>query len=70
MAPGGVILFDYVEAQGSFERHTVKDFFYTRSQMESFVLSSGWDFDRLTDWNDDLPEAERNPAAIVLKLTK
>ncbi|WP_181849999.1 class I SAM-dependent methyltransferase [Thalassospira xiamenensis] len=70
MAPSGVVLFDYVEAEENFVRHTVKDFFYTRSQMESFVTSSGWSFKRLTDWNDDLPEVERNPAAIVLKLTK
>ena len=69
MAPGGTVLFDYIEAEVDFVRHSVKDFFYTRSQMEQFVTDAGWAFERLTDWNDDLPEEERNPAAILLKIS-
>lgn len=70
MADGGIVLFDYVEAEGKYVRHTVKDFFYTREQMESFVSDAGWKFERLTDWNDDLPENERSAAAIVLRLVR
>jgi SAM-dependent methyltransferase len=63
----GILLFDYVEAQDGYERHTIKDFFYTRDQMEQMVSRAGFRFERLTDWNDDLPPEERNPAAIVIK---
>lgn len=63
----GMLLFDYVEAQDGYTRHTIKDFFYTREQMERMLSRAGFRFERLTDWNDDLPAEERNPAAIVMK---
>ena len=70
IAKNGIVLFDYVESSDAYIRHTVKDFFYTKDQMEGFVTDAGWTFERFTDWNDDLPEAERSAAAIVLKLVK
>ncbi len=63
----GILLFDYVEALDGYTRHTIKDFFYTRDQMEQMLSRAGFRFERLTDWNDDLPADERNPASIVLK---
>jgi SAM-dependent methyltransferase len=70
MAPNGVAVFDYVEAPEQYERLTVKDFFYTRTQMESMVRDAGWNFVRHTDWNDDLPAESRNAMAVVLEMVR
>ena len=67
LKPDGFLLFDYVEAAGGYERHTIKDFFYTRDQMEGLLMRAGYRFERHLDWNDDLPAEARNPAAVIIK---
>ena len=48
---------------------SIKNYFYPAETIERVVQDAGFSFEVLDDWDDDIPEAERVPDEIMVRLT-